>query len=346
MASKRLHFLDRIIYFFNAIVAFLLLISYLLPFISPKYIPFISILNFGIPLLILINFIFLIYWLLKLKKQLILSAVILLIGYSHITSLYIFSEDKKENTHGLKLMSYNVRHFNLYKWITEIDVVESIQDFILEEKPDFIAFQDFNDDLNFDISNEYPFRYIIFNERKESKTTALFSKFPFINQKEIQFENSTNCAIYVDVALQNDTIRLFNIHLESLRIRPDMRVLKNEDANLLVERVSKAFKKQAEQVDLIQPHLEASPYKNIIIGDFNNTAFSYVYRELKTNKLKDAFKEKGRGFGKTFDFDFIPIRIDHALVNEDIDVLNFKNYEIQYSDHYPILVEFLLPENQ
>ena len=345
MATKKLHFLDRFIFFINAVLAFLLLLSYALPFISPRFLPFFSILNFGIPVLILLNIIFLLYWVLKLKKQFLLSGIVLILGYSHITSLYVFADKKNEATDGFKIMSYNVRHFNLHRWIENVDVVQEIEQFIEQENPDFIAFQDFKADSDFNIEANYPNHYIYFKGSDKNLTTAFYSKYPIINKKNIAFPNTGNGALFVDVKLPNDTLRVFNIHLESLKIKPDVKELKNEDRKKLVNRVGQSFKKQAEQVDLIQPYIENSPYKNIIIGDFNNTAFSFVYRKLKNNNLKDAFKEKGRGFGKTFDFDFIPIRIDHALVDQEIEVIDFNNYEVQLSDHYPIMLEFTLPDN-
>jgi endonuclease/exonuclease/phosphatase family metal-dependent hydrolase len=336
MAKKRLHFIDKCIYFLNVVAAFLLLLSYIIPYISPEYLPFISILNLGIPLLILLNFVFLLYWVVKLRKQLLLSGIILLIGYSHISSLYVFSEKKQEDTHAFKIMSYNVRHFNFYKWIDNENLIEEMKQFIQKENPDFVAFQDFNAKSEFDIKHSYPYRF----GENSKESNVFYSKFPIIDQHYFEFVDSRNSAIFVDIQLESDTIRVFNIHLESLKIEPDVKELQNQNRKQLIKRVGESFKKQARQVEQILPYIENSPYQNIVIGDFNNSPFSYVYRKLKSNNLKDAFKERGNGFGKTFDFDFIPIRIDHALVDEKMEVIDFKNYEIKLSDHYPILVEF------
>ena len=73
----------------------------------------------------------------------------------------------------------------------------------------------------------------------------------------------------------------------------------------------------------------------IICGDFNNTAFSYVYRKIKGD-LKDAFKEAGNGFGRTHEFQFIPMRIDFILTDEAFAINGFKSYSEHFSDHYPI----------
>ena len=60
--------------------------------------------------------------------------------------------------------------------------------------------------------------------------------------------------------------------------------------------LSKTFIIQQKQVELIKKSIKKSPYKVILSGDFNNTAFSYIYKELSRD-LNDSFKEKGNGFG-------------------------------------------------
>ena len=49
---------------------------------------------------------------------------------------------------------------------------------------------------------------------------------------------------------------------------------------------------------------------NVIGGDFNNTAYSYIYRKVLGEDLKDTFEDAGNGFGRTYDFKFFPMRID------------------------------------
>ena len=93
--------------------------------------------------------------------------------------------------------------------------------------------------------------------------------------------------------------------------------------------------------ELFIKHKEESPYKMIICGDFNNTAFSYVYKEIKGN-LKDAFKIAGNGFGRTYDFKFFPVRIDFIFANKELEITAFKTFDNKYSDHYPIFASFKL----
>ena len=75
----------------------------------------------------------------------------------------------------------------------------------------------------------------------------------------------------------------------------------HENSEKLLIRLKKQFKKQAEQTTLFLKHENKWKGKKIIAGDFNNTAFSWVYHQISKGK-QDAFKEAGNGMGNTFDY--------------------------------------------
>ncbi|TYA88387.1 endonuclease/exonuclease/phosphatase family protein, partial [Seonamhaeicola marinus] len=117
--------------------------------------------------------------------------------------------------------------------------------------------------------------------------------------------------------------------------------LKNEDSERLFNRVSSTFKMQQFQTELFLMHKKQCPYKMVICGDFNNTAFSYVYRKIKGN-LQDTYDEAGTGFGRTHDFKFFPMRIDFIFADEAFNVNGFKAYNEHFSDHFPIMTKLAL----
>ena len=164
---------------------------------------------------------------------------------------------------------------------------------------------------------------------------AIFSKFPIINSGSLDFPNTGNNAIFIDIVKNLDTIRIYNLHLESLRIDPNIDKLKNEDSERLINHFGHTFKRQQIQSELFLIHKEKCPYKMIICGDFNNTALSYVYRKIKGD-MNDTFEEAGNGFGGTYDFKFFPLRIDFIFADDDFLVNDFKTYKVKYSDHFPI----------
>lgn len=338
---KNLGFFDKITYFINIIVAVLLLLSFVLPFLPPKTFSFLSVINLGVSFLILLNGVFFLFWLIKLKRQFMLSLVILGIGYLSFGSLYKFSKSKKvESADNIKVMNYNVRLFNLYNWIPKAGVENKIVDFIKTEAPDILSIQEYHPHKNVDFSFfKYKFEKLSGNKIKYGQ--AIFSQYPIIKSGSIKFPNTANNAIYADVLKGSDTIRIYNIHLESMRINTKVESLKNENSERVFKKISTTFKRQQLQTELFLKHKEQCGYKMVICGDFNNTAFSYVYRKIKGD-LNDTFKEAGSGFGRTHDFILFPIRIDFIFADDAFNINGFKSYNNHYSDHFPIMTKLSL----
>ncbi len=338
---KKLKFIDKLLWLVNRILAVLLLLSFILPFLPPKTFAILSVLSLGVALLILVNVLFFLYWLLKLKKQFVLSLVVLVIGYFSFGSLYKFSPSKHVDApNNFKVMNYNVRLFNLYKWIPEKGIETKMIDFIKNESPDVLSLQEYHPHKNIDLSF-FKYKFEKLSGKKTKYGQAIFSQFPIVNSGSIEFPDTGNNAIYADVVKGEDTIRFYNIHLESLRIEPKVENLDTKESERLFKRVGRAFKMQQFQTELFLMHKQQCKYKMVICGDFNNTAFSYVYRKIKGD-LNDTFKEAGNGFGRTYDFKFFPVRIDFILADQDFDVNGFKAYNQHYSDHYPIMTTLSL----
>ena len=338
---KKLHLFDKIVFVLNAIVATVLLLSLILPFLPPKTFSFLSVLSLGVPLLILLNVLFFLYWLIKIKKQLVLSLFVLFIGYVIHGSLYKFSSSNDIHIDNpIKVMNFNVRLFNLYAWIKETDIDVKIVKFIQSENPDILCIQDYHTNSKVDLSFfKYKFEKISGNKIHNGQ--IILSKFPIINSGSLEFPNTNNNAIFADVVKGKDTIRIYNIHLQSLKIDTNVEKLKEEGSERLFKQVENTFKRQQFQSELFLLHKSQCPYKIIICGDFNNTAYSYVYRKIRGN-LNDTFKEAGSGFGRTYAFKFFPVRIDFIFADDSFIVNTFKTYDNHLSDHYPIMTSLSL----
>ena len=333
---KNLSFIDKIIYFINVIVALALLFSYALPFLPPKTFSLLSVINLGASFFVLINALFALYWLVKLKRQLLLSLFVLFVGYMSFGSVYKFSSSENiEIINNLKVMNYNVRLFNLYDWIPERGLETKIKKFIKTESPDVLSVQEYHPHKNIDLSF-FKYKYEKLSGKNMKYGQAIFSQYPILNSGSIEFPNTANNAIFADILKGSDTVRIYNIHLESLRIDANVESLKKEDSERLFNRIGTTFKMQQFQTELFLMHKKQCPYKMIICGDFNNTAFSYVYRKIKGD-LNDTFKEAGNGFGRTYDFKFFPVRIDFIFSDDTFSVNGFNAYDEHYSDHYPIM---------
>ncbi len=337
---KNLKLFDKFVFFFNSIAAVLLLLSYILPFFEPKKFAFLSVLSLTVPVLIILNILFVIYWIFKVKKQLLLSLIILLIGYSYLSSLYKFTSSKNVNdSEDISVMNYNVRLFNVFKWIPEEGIEKKIVEFIKENDPDIISIQEYRRDKKIDFKGYHKFEEITGDRVKNGQ--AILSKFPIINSGSIEFPGTFNNAIFIDIVKENDTLRVYNVHLQSMKIDANGDAFTKESSENMFRQVSKTFSMQQSQTELFLQHKNRCSYKMIVCGDFNNTAYSYVYKEIKGN-LQDAFVEAGNGFGKTYNLKFFPIRIDFLLIDPAFEINSFKTFDILLSDHFPIMTRFKL----
>jgi vancomycin resistance protein VanJ len=338
---KKLNFVDKLLFVVNSIFAALLILSYFLPFIPPHISPLLAVLSLAVPFLILSNLLFFLFWFLKMKRQLLLSFLVLLIGFNHVNSLFKFPDTTTLNEQNqFSVMNYNVRLFNLYGWIDDHNIEVDIMKFIESQAPDVISFQEYHPHLNVDLSF-YKFKYEKLSGNRVKYGQAIFSKYPIINSGSVEFTNTANNAIYADIVTSFDTIRVYNIHLQSLRLDTEKEEFTKDNSSRLLKRFGETFKMQETQTELFLNHKKLSPYKLVVCGDFNNTAYSYVYKKI-TENLKDSFNEAGHGFGRTWNFKYFPIRIDFILVDNSFKVNTFEVFNQNYSDHFPIISKMSL----
>lgn len=314
-----------------------LLLSYLLAFIPPKSFPLLSVLSLGVPVLILVNILFLVYWIIKFKRQCLLSLIVLLIGYNYVFSLFQFSETINTSEEELSIMSYNVRMYNSFNWTKEERIPEKITNFIQDNDPDVLLTQEHTvDETN--LKDIYPYHFVHRKDKNSEFGMAIFSKYPIVNRGSLDFpHDGNNNSIFADLLIKKDTLRIFNVHFQSLNINAEIDGLRKEDSKKLLGRIGQGFSMQQEQAEMLMEKVNSTPYKTIISGDFNNTAFSYNYQFIKGDRFTDAFLEAGAGFGQSFQLSYFPLRIDFMLIDTSLQINSYKSFNKKLSDHYPIV---------
>jgi endonuclease/exonuclease/phosphatase family metal-dependent hydrolase len=340
---KKLGWFNKVMFFLNIVLTVLTFVAYILPFLAPKLFPILSVLTLFLPLMLILNLIFFGYWVIQFKRQMLLSGIVLLLGITFITKFYKFSETNTPiEEDDFIVMSYNVRLFNLYDWIDR-DVSLSISDFIKEQTPDVLCVQEFSNQNNVDF-RVYKHKYVFIEGKNTKLGQAIFSKYPIVNQGVISFPNSTNNAIYADIKRGKDTIRVYSIHLQSIKITPDVHEIdeniqgvSQDKSKRMFRRMSSSFTSQQKQAEIIKKHKADCSYPLIICGDLNNSPFSFVYRSVKGD-LNDAFEESGSGFGSTYNFKYFPARIDYIFTDKKFEVKQFSSFpNFKNSDHFPIV---------
>ena len=322
--------IDKILFFVNSVILLLLLISYLAPKIHPDFFWHISLLGILFPFLLILNTLFAVYWVISWRKYFWANIVIIVLGLPYIDNTIAnqkntldqkeFSQLQKNKKHQfdqlINLMSFNVRLFNQNENIDDDKIENKIVEMIKEKKPNILCLQEFN------LTESTKELFDAFNYKKNNDNKLqIFTNYRVIKSGYIK---SKNICIYKDIVL-NDTIRVYNIHLQSNWVK----TMKSSYQN----RVSEALK--------IKKHINKSPYPVIVCGDFNDTPLSYTYSTLKKG-LADSFRESGIGIGNSY-VSIPTLRIDYILHSQKYESYNYKKLKYKFSDHYPISCDILIP---
>jgi endonuclease/exonuclease/phosphatase family metal-dependent hydrolase len=347
-----------------------LIMSYGASSIEPQRFPFLPLIGMAYPYLVILQLLFGLLWLMLKKRYALFSLVFILIGWPRPMQMLSLHAGEYTGEDGIELLSYNIRLFNKYGWEPDTATGEHVFEFIASRNADILCFQEFYHIENIPeyrsiprIKSEANAPYFMFEGRRKYDShnreryfgLATFSKYPIVDEGTIIRKNLGKArAIYTDIALPGDTVRVYNVHLKSLGFRHDEYAFINDALNHTPEeryeqskgiftKLTDAFIERAHEANLLKAHMKDSPYPVIVMGDFNEVPYTRAYAIISEN-MQDGFVEKGLGRGTTYgDFGTMPaIRIDYILADSDFEFLSFKNYRIDLSDHEPVTAKLKL----
>lgn len=305
-----------------------------------------SFLDFGIlsiffsavmPLIFIFSSALTIYGILKKRYFYLFGAIIYLLCFNFFFQFSINEKDI-EAKDTISLLTYNAKAFK--QPITtnyQQNAVTEITKFIDSLKADILIFQEFSFEASETIKG-YPYYFLGNRQHIDKSLLAIYTKYPIINEGYVDFPSTMNNAIYADIKIQQDTIRVYNSHLQSFLINEHILTNRYNDYAFW-KSLNNRTAKQIEQAKLIKSHSQTSTNKIIICGDFNATPYSQTYRILKRG-MKDSFLSNGNSFGTTFSIFNYPFRLDYFLNDDQIKVLSHDNFTLNLSDHEPVYVEF------
>lgn len=363
--QRRLSLFNRLILWLHYFVMLSLLVATFAKYISPLLFWVPAFFGLAFPFLFLINAVFIIYWLAQFKPAVVFGIVALCISMPTACLYLTFSRPAgKIHNKPLKVTSFNSMLFDLYNWSRNKESRAKILTGLSDLSPDILCLQEFyTSEEKGDYNNIDTIRHIFKTGYFHSEYTvtlrkhdhwgvATFSKYPIVNQGKILFNTqSNNICIYSDIVIGADTVRVYNLHLQSISFSKDdnkflEEVISEKNAENevtksrnILRRLKRAFIRRAAQADMVALHIQTCRYPVILCGDFNDTAASYAYQRLAGN-LNDAFIEKGMGFGRTYAGKWPQFRIDYILHSDALNCVDFRRSPETFTDHYPITAWF------
>lgn len=338
----------KLLIIINLLASISLLLSYISGFISPYKITFIGYFGLAYIVIFVVNLLFAFIWLFVKIKYSIYNLLLICLGWNLIWGHFNLNITPNIiNTNTINIINYNTHNYALEHPDSNLksNLNNTIQ-FIKDKKIDIACFQEFftakardtatNDRILKAMDYKYYFfvNYKKMDKYKKMDAIATFSKYPIIKNAYLSNGDNEVFAIYSDIVINTDTIRLYNIHLCSIRLNSKTDSI-HEKA---IYKIGKAFKYRAKEVDFLVNHFKKSPFPIFVCGDFNDTPASYAYQQLAKN-LDDTYSASTTNIGNTYFWNFPPIRIDNILINNKFKAVYYAVDKLPYSDHYPVFAQ-------
>ena len=310
-----------------------------------------------VPPIIIIESIRLVYLITKRSRHFVFPLGLLVIGFPFIKATFpIFQDNDGSQENDFSVLSYNARIFNLYE--NKPVLSEEMIKWSIAHTADIKCFQEYynlDNDLIFSTTKRlshkgkwYHFvQPAVVNRIGAEFGLAIFSKYPIVARGMIDIKKrSTNSAIFADIAIGADTVRVINVHLQSIGFEDDDFTIKAQNnmdgIKNIIEKLKVGFIGRDKQLEKLEVYLEKSKYPVIICGDLNDTPYSYSYFKFK-RYLHNAFEEKGSGLGFSYDGALSFLRIDHQFFSDGLEISHFTTEsDTKFSDHFPVSAGYRL----
>lgn len=263
-------------------------------------------------------------------------------------------------------MSWNVEGFDILEYKKHPEVKQKMIALINEYEPDIACFQEMTAGEDTKAINyiqeflqklDFPAYHYSYNTKLDFDEhhhfgIIIFSKYPIINKQTVGDNPFDYNSIfqYADIIAGTDTIRAFNIHLQSLRFdtsnlsyidHPTESQKKLSNSKSILYKLKIGFQKRRYQAFAIKEEMDQSPYPVLLCGDFNDVPNSFAYETIGEG-MQNAFVKKGRGIGRTF-YSLAPtLRIDNIFADKRFKIVQFRKIGEKLSDHFPIIADVSL----
>lgn len=305
-----------------------------------------AMLVYALPILIVCNVFFLIYWLvLRRFHWMTMPLITLLCCIPYVGTLYQFGsvDEKADAKPGFKISSYNVAMFGRE---TSGFMAQDILSEMKKQKVDIICFQEYNDFAG-DKKNSDSYKEYFPHMAVGRGDMVIYSRYPIKKSETINFEMTNNSAMWAEIDINGSTYRIYNVHLETTGINSmlhraakaqasGMDVQSNTLLNAIYGSYTVGMIARSGQANTVAMDMREAEAPIIVCGDFNDVPYSYVYNTVLGDKI-DGFKECGSGFMYTFRGNK-KVRIDYIFHDKALEGLTYYKKELSYSDHYPVFM--------
>ncbi len=327
---------------------------------NPSENGFMALMALVLPGLLMTNLALVIYWICRRRWWFLLPALALGANYEYYPRVFQWPSRELPQAQAdavtLKVATYNVNYFSYDERLE--NTVSFIAGFLAENDVDVICFQEFASKKEFtpdSIASALRMPYFAMGKNSVGyRDLAIFSRYPIENAHMMIFQGSANSAMWGDLNVDGQKVRLMNAHLQTTSVNWEKDDLQRqlalgttEDQARAAIRISNImktnFRRRASQAAHITAVMDTTRMPLIYCGDTNDTPSSFVYSTLVgEGKRIDGFTQAGRGYAYTFHSMKKLLRIDYILYTPQLRGLDYYSPYCRWSDHNPVVMELTL----
>ena len=323
----------------------LLVLGYLSIIVPPEKAWFFTLFGLLYPLVLPATLVLFVIALFRRSRTRLILALALLPSLFFVGRYIQLSAPKDAAEPTLSVVSYNVglfRHGPEGK--DRLQLAEEVAAYVSSLDADIVCLQEFYlpERTNIDawLKSHFPGYkaeyYMLTGKNWRAGNVTLARRQASAKGKE-DFEKSTNMALWADIPLDIATLRVYNCHFESYNI--SLPGIIKKDVEETEAKLRRSIKERPRQVAKVLSGIDSAPVRSIVAGDFNDTPLSYTYLRLLRGR-KDSFVRAGKGFGATYSALWPLLRLDYILYPGDLEAVSYRIEKVNYSDHYPVIVQF------
>jgi len=343
-------------------------LCYTAAYVSPVKVKYLAITNLTLPFVIAANICFIFFWLLFSNKKLrsICSILTLVLGYKVFITVFGLNfsgtNDMIQQPGTIKIMSWNVHGLGIFEKHDGKQVAEKMLAFIKKEDADIVCMPEYytpgNDSMRPYAKRILAYGYSTYKFCFDNKVgsdiymgTAIFSKYPIENYAVRHLGTEWINVLQCDVKIkEGKKMRVFFLHMHSFGFSDYDKYYIEElkknglgipmHSSMFLWKFNYAYSVRAAEADTVADMIRNSPYPVLVCGDLNDLPGSYTYMKIRGD-LNDAFLDKGKWIGRTFNELSPTLRIDHMFYNPaTLQIMGYRCPPISLSDHRPVIVNF------
>lgn len=322
--------------------------------LNPEDYPMLSNIGLLFPVFLLINFFFLLFWLVFKKRYALIPFLGFLACYIPVRKYMPLNVDTEVPNGAIKVLSYNTLGFG--EGQMDEDGVNPVVRYIRQQDADIVCLQEagMSEPVREQVDSILRPKYISYEitvHPNGGNSMVLLCKFPLLSKEVIDYPSEANFSVAYRLKIGKDTVLLVSNHLESTGLTLEERSkFKNlikgkletqtaeKTSKLLIVKLAESTKKRAPEAKAVADYIKHQKEKSVILcGDFNDGPISYAHRTIAEG-LTDCYITSGNGPGISYHKGGFFVRIDNMMCSDDWKPYNCKiDDKIAASDHYPIV---------